>query len=443
VYVSLAYGSLPALFEAIVVMLNTDNCPMPPMHTSTSSTSSPEEEPHQSTQITHHLLKESFDRHHFNPSADWSSSALLLSSSAAIKCIELIRLLRNLSIFITSAQLTDSAITTNIASKLQQRVGMKLEKAIAAASSLFADSSSPTESVDSSDMPVRESGANGEPKSNNKSFEGIMSRQFSMSTKAQTLLASLSSLEESLNQPAVLPPHLQFSFNADIIEISRMRTITADVKWESKASGIRGKVDDAAHAADNGLSIQDDTIMLASQDMLSKQRRAEITFKLSILLRDRPSQTFLESRKILLPRGYFARAIIRVEIVGIEKIIISGGQNRMIYTISVFQSFTKTCPHHDLHLLEQKEGEPFVPNATENSCTCRYWQIKRRYTDFEELHKHLKHHIGTHAYLTLKLPEKKFINVVQSTHFLGKRMKGLQKYLHDVLVFIPSSLEVI
>ena len=134
-----------------------------------------------------------------------------------------------------------------------------------------------------------------------------------------------------------------------------------------------------------------------------------------------------------------------------------------MYTLSVFKTHAGKCPVHtytqnmplfDVMQTKEDQKEATINNNNNNNnntavnnqqqfvCICHRWEVQRRYSDFDDFHKHLKTQIGIEKFQTLKLPSKNILKVVQTQQFVEKRMKGLQDYFRSVLRLIPGSVEI-
>jgi hypothetical protein len=163
----------------------------------------------------------------------------------------------------------------------------------------------------------------------------------------------------------------------------------------------------------------------------------------------------LESRKIIKRRqGESSRfSSFNIEILKYEKLASSSGQQVVVYYIDVYRRRPDiSCPVHlePGHEEERSKRSSVSPVSTPSGrvrvyphkCTCRKWTIKRRYTDFDELHKHLKSQIGHDIFNAFKLPQKAYVQVVQSSFFYAKRLMGLREYLRSLLTGLPDMTEV-
>jgi hypothetical protein len=460
-YISGAYGLLYSVVNILAVLLNPSR--MVPNHGSAYEIIT------QRLHAPHHWI--------YLIQQCWVENAIMKSAAEAGQVLDLLSPLDRVSIFISP--MTDPLIQTPKTPQkigIGKTVGLKLEKALAAATRVFADTGS-DDDHDAVPLPPlpdrdrdrdrerdrekdrdrdrdREKMESQDDHDTNSRVSFLTESGRSLSNKGQMLIASLSSLEDSLANTASNltvaappPPYLTFtSPNADIIEIFRMRKQTADDKWDQKNSS-------------------------SSTTKSTAIRRAEATFKISILLRDRPSPMFLESRRLILPREDVSPPMYWVEINKSERLT----QNWMLYTISVFRTQSGLCLRHNPHSVKQKfelfsiihtkesagnssngngvvddlqqhqqqqqESSP-SPSRPPPACICRCWEVKRRYSDFDDFHKHLKTQVGSDALQKLRLPAKNYLKVVQSQHFIEKRMKGLQDYLRAVLLLIPGSSEV-
>jgi hypothetical protein len=263
-------------------------------------------------------------------------------------------------------------------------------------------------------------------------FKSMSLKTISAATSAATSLlddiSSLTSTSRVIETEPPRPRHLMFSTNMDIIQVSNIKFETAQEKWYRK-------IGEGA---------------LCGSEL---QRKAEIAFILRILLRDRPPLEFLESRNILKQQKVAVLShysSYNIEILKYEKLSIpSSTQQVVVYYIDVYQRCpSRPCP---VHLSPGQEKESENEKAKGNTgrvrvyphkCTCKKWTIRRRYTDFDELHKHLKNHIDSDFFSAFKLPQKAYVQVVQSSFFYAKRLMGLREYLRSLLTGLPDMAEV-
>lgn len=261
-------------------------------------------------------------------------------------------------------------------------------------------------------------------------FKSMSQKTFSAATSLLDDISSLASTNRTTESEPPRPRHLTFSSNMDIIQVSNIKLETAQDKWHRKIG---------------------EGALFGSE----LQRKAEVAFTLRILLRDRPPLEFLESRKIIKRRqGESSRfSSFNIEILKYEKLASSSGQQVVVYYIDVYRRRPDiSCPVHlePGHEEERAKRASVSPVSTPSGrvrvyphkCTCRKWTIKRRYTDFDELHKHLKSQIGHDIFNAFKLPQKAYVQVVQSSFFYAKRLMGLREYLRSLLTGLPDMTEV-
>ena len=236
-------------------------------------------------------------------------------------------------------------------------------------------------------------------------------------------------------EPQKKPRHLLFSTNMDIVQVSHIKLDAAQEKWQKKVG---------------------EGALFGSE----LQRRAEAAFKLRILLRDRPQVEFLQSKNILRPQftddptSHFSS--YNIEILKYEKLSISSStQQVVVYYIDVYQKKPfASCPvHRGIRVDEDKDSSEAArePGSVSGAgrvriyphkCTCKKWTIKRRYTDFDEFHKHMKSQLDHNVLNRFKLPQKAYVQVVQSSFFYARRLMGLREYLRSVLLGLPNVAEV-
>ena len=246
------------------------------------------------------------------------------------------------------------------------------------------------------------------------------------------------------------PRHLTFSTNMDIIQVSNIKYDTAQDKWHQKVG---------------------ESALFGSE----LQRRAEVAFILRILLRDRPPLEFLVSRNILQPPLPHKSSLVRpspssspspsynIEILKYEKAD-TGGQQVVVYYIDVYRRRAQaSCPVHVEPGAERgggrergeedrdrerdsrdsrDEGAGGRVRIYPHKCNCKKWTIRRRYADFDALHRPLKAHLSAPLLADFRLPQKAYVQAVQTSFFYAKRLMGLREYLRSLLLGLPDMAEV-
>mmetsp|Transcript_7629 Transcript_7629/g.12846 ORF Transcript_7629/g.12846 Transcript_7629/m.12846 type:complete len:1540 (+) Transcript_7629:186-4805(+) len=281
-----------------------------------------------------------------------------------------------------------------------------------------------------SDRPPHSPQSSTKEKKRSSVFKSMSLKTFSAATSLLDDISSLTS-NRTPEPEQVRPRHLTFSTNMDIIQVSNIKIDTAQEKW-------RRKIGEGA---------------LFGSEL---QRKAEVAFVLRILLRDRPPLEILESRRIMKPRqGESSRfSSFNIEILKYEKLVSSSsGQQVVVYYIDVYRKRPNvSCPVHldpgHDDRASRSSASPLAAAASgrvrvySHKCTCRKWTIKRRYTDFDELHKHLKGQLSSEKFNEFKLPQKAYVQVVQSSFFYAKRLMGLREYLRSLLIGLPDMAEM-
>lgn len=485
-------------------------------------------------------------------SAPWKPTAFLKSSADTTRALELLLPLKGRKVCFRNVEIT-RPISLNIFGKFNSRrsykesapkdatKGRKKEDRLPGASAtkvvsqksekgllgMFSDSND--------DKPI--------PSGDKEKVNGPSSTPARASTAAESSSSLLSfvsfpSMDILGSEDTAYVPHLEFSKNADIVQVYRMKRDTADEVWAQKLGrrGGEGYVESSFMGEEIAKSgIKDGAIGKSMDKILSlistrkdsrratqvamleheprdssaltrqplvqtmkAERIAEIMFKLSILLRDRPTTQFLESRNIWRS----SQSSIHVTYLKHDKETVSGTKSLvnaassqvMIYYFAVLESpviqctvrseqdpsqsrmkYVSCCPVHGYYQktvrkvafeqrikkvtskLEEETGNTAhshheqdasttlaqLVNRYNGRCVCDIWVMKRRFSDFEDLHKHMKEQVSSYVYHLFHMPQKHNMSVVNTSHFLGKRTHGLQEYLRDMLSVLGVSSEVL
>jgi hypothetical protein len=171
---------------------------------------------------------------------------------------------------------------------------------------------------------------------------------------------------------------------------------------------------------------------------LSLARRRESSFKLEMLLNGRPTLSTLMNANIWEPAAYKLTADMkRIELdedKGKLNITISGGPQVVIYQLWV--SSDRLYP----------DPTDLTADGKIRDIETTTWIVRKRYSDFSDLHKQLKTNVGLKVLNYLQLPQKQFINVGNmggsNFQFVEKRRQGLQEYLDNLLLHLPYCKEV-
>ena len=174
-------------------------------------------------------------------------------------------------------------------------------------------------------------------------------------------------------------------------------------------------------------------------------RRKEVSFKLAMSLKGRPALSELMELQIWQPKAKlytvdFTRAEQEDDRNGI---VIAGSsmQQVVVYQLLV------TCSDRYPEPIEVPSSIPGEPPTYRYDSHPDKWLLRKRYSDFDELHKSVKAHVGSKVSNLLPLPQKQFINVggmgSGSAAFIEKRKQRLQEYVDCVLRVVSSSVEVL
>lgn len=170
---------------------------------------------------------------------------------------------------------------------------------------------------------------------------------------------------------------------------------------------------------------------------LSAIRRKESAFKLEMLLNGRTPLSTLASANIWEPAGYRLSVDIKRIEVDEDKsklIPISAGPQVVIYQLCVNSDRLYPDPTDLTDDGKVKDTDTVT------------WIVRKRYSDFDDLHKQLKSGVGSKLMNGFQLPQKQFINVGNmggsNFQFVEKRRQGLQDYLDNVLQQLPYCKEV-
>lgn len=301
---------------------------------------------------------------------------------------------------------------------------------------------------------------------------------------------------------------LQFHRNVDILEISRVRRDLTNKAWKSRRSSMAigkssldGKESDEEEegAVTNNPNEEDSLPSLSSLpsiptmasmssmkffkksgssaagsevqnpktrnalDDLSKKKasayakKAEKMFQVSSLLRDRPSISVLCDRGIWKAAPMKLTATITVVekretyVKTTMKSITGGTQSVLIYRINVQlecnQDLASISPlDNEIKTVASSKPPSSIngTSATEVANMVHSWEVIRRYSDFEDLHKALK--LSAQSVLTAKnyhLPPKHNLSGAFSKQFMEKRKHKLQCYMNGVIECLPSCDEMV
>jgi hypothetical protein len=173
-------------------------------------------------------------------------------------------------------------------------------------------------------------------------------------------------------------------------------------------------------------------------------RRREVSFKLAMSLKGRPSLSELMEVKIWQPKAKlytvdFTRAEQEDDRNGL---VIAGSSMQQVV---VYQLLVTCCDRYP-EPIEVPSSIPGEPPSYRYDSHPDKWLLRKRYSDFDELHKILKAQVGSKISNSLPLPQKQFINVAGmgsgSAAFIEKRKQRLQEYVDCILRVVSSSVEV-
>lgn len=255
-------------------------------------------------------------------------------------------------------------------------------------------------------------------------------------SKSERMLAIPSFIENNIfSEDANVPDYLKFSSNNDIVEVSRMRREASDTAWLAKRGGTMTM-----------------TLKAESSDAQSANattNKAEMMFKLAFLLRDRPNFEFLSSRGICKSEyiNYTnEKYVYDVRTIKCEPSAADRSVQIYHFLVQLVKysaaSLTVVVNNNAKHEIVSFDAHDTKAKYPLTSVVCCQWLIKRRYSDFDDLHKSIRLQVSSLISHKMHLPQKNYVQVIRNTEFFLKRMAGLHRYVSEVFNALPECAEV-